>query len=51
MEYKRLYDGVKVELVSYIKNWLELKPNAEILIGCDSQNFNDRTVYAIVIAL
>jgi predicted RNase H-related nuclease YkuK (DUF458 family) len=51
MEYKRLYDGVKVDLVPYVKEWLEKKPNAEILIGCDSQNFNDRTVYAIVIAL
>lgn len=51
MEYKRLYDGVKVDLVSYVKDWLETKPNAEILIGCDSQNFSDKTIYAIVVAL
>ena len=51
MEYKRLHDSAKVELVSYIKDWIELKPNVEILIGCDSQNFSDKTIYAIVVAL
>ena len=51
MEYKRLYDSAKVELVSYIKDWIEVKPNVEILIGCDSQNFSDKTIYAIVVAL
>ena len=51
MEYKRLYDSEKVDLVSYVKDWLETKPNAEILIGCDSQNFSDKTIYAIVVAL
>jgi predicted RNase H-related nuclease YkuK (DUF458 family) len=30
---------------------MELKPNVEILIGCDSQNFSDKTIYAIVVAL
>ena len=51
MEYKRLYDGEVVDLVSYVNGWLETKPNAEILIGCDSQNLKDRTIYAIVVAL
>jgi predicted RNase H-related nuclease YkuK (DUF458 family) len=51
MEYKRLHDSVKVDLISYIKDWIEVKPNVEILIGCDSQNFSDKTIYAIVIAL
>ena len=51
MEYKRLYDGEVVDLVSYVNEWLETKPNAEILIGCDSQNFKDKTIYAIVVAL
>ena len=51
MEYKRLHDSVKVDLVSYVKDWLEKKPNAEILIGCDSQNFSDKTIYAIVVAI
>jgi len=51
MEYKRLHDSVKVDLITYIKDWLEAKPNVEILIGCDSQNFSDKTIYAIVVAL
>ena len=51
MEYKRLHDSVKVDLIGYIKDWIELKPNVEILIGCDSQNFSDKTIYAIVVAL
>jgi predicted RNase H-related nuclease YkuK (DUF458 family) len=51
MEYKRLYDSEKVELITYVNQWLEKKPNAEILIGCDSQNFSDRTIYAIVVAI
>ena len=51
MEYKRLHDGQKVDLMNYVGEWLESKPNAEILIGCDSQNFSDKTIYAIVVAL
>ena len=51
MEYKRLFDNKKVDLIDYVKNWLETKPNAELLIGCDSQNFSDKTIYAIVVAL
>ena len=51
MEYKRLHDSVKVDLITYIKDWIEVKPNVEILIGCDSQNFSDKTIYAIVVAL
>ena len=51
MEYKRLYDGVKVDLISYVQEYIKTKDNVEILIGCDSQNFSDRTIYAIVVAL
>ena len=51
MEYKRLYDGQKVELESYVKEYMSSKENVEILIGCDSQNFGNKTIYAIVVAL
>ena len=51
MEYKRLYDGRKVELEDYVKEYMSTKENVEILIGCDSQNFSDKTIYAIVVAL
>jgi predicted RNase H-related nuclease YkuK (DUF458 family) len=51
MEYKRLYDGEKVNLIQYVEEYLTTKENVEILIGCDSQNFSDKTIYAIVVAL
>jgi len=51
MEYKRLFDGQKVDLVDYVKDYISTKENVEILIGCDSQNFSDKTIYAIVVAL
>jgi len=51
MEYKRLFDNKEVDLVTYIRDWLKIKPNAEILIGCDSQSFVDKTIYAIVVAM
>ena len=51
MEYKRLYDGKSVDLISYVKDYVGKKDNVEILIGCDSQNFSDKTIYAIVVAL
>ena len=51
MEYKRLYDNQKVDLIQYVREWLMIKPNAEVLIGCDSQNRRHYTIYAIVIGL
>ena len=51
MTYKKLYSGEKVELLDYVKEYMELNNDVEILIGCDSQNFSDKTIYAIVVAL
>ena len=51
MTYKKLYSGEKVDLISYVKEYMETHKGVEILIGCDSQNFNNRTIYAIVVAL
>jgi predicted RNase H-related nuclease YkuK (DUF458 family) len=51
MTYKKLYSGEKVDLISYVKEYMETHSGVEILIGCDSQNFNNRTIYAIVVAL
>ena len=51
MKYKRLYDKEELDLVSYVSDWLINKSDIEILIGCDSQNFSDKTIYAIVVAL
>lgn len=51
MEYKRLYDGEKVSLIDYLKDYLQTNVDVDILIGCDSQNYADKTIYAIVVAL
>lgn len=49
--YRTLSNSNKIELISYIKNYLETNPETEILVGCDSQNRQRETVYAIVIGL
>lgn len=51
MVYKRLFDGEDVNLTDYIKDYVEKHNDVDILIGCDSQNYVDKTTYAIVVAL
>lgn len=49
--FKTLVANKNIELISYIKDYIEKYPNTEILIGCDSQNRKRETVYAIVVGL
>ena len=51
MVYKKLYTAEEVELISYIKEYMITNTDVEILIGCDSQNSGNKTIYAIVVAL
>jgi predicted RNase H-related nuclease YkuK (DUF458 family) len=51
MKFKRLSDRNEVDLISYISHYIEMFPNVELLVGCDSQNVKMETVYASVIAL
>lgn len=51
MKYKKLYGKEEFELIPYVKDYVENNEGVELLIGCDSQNFSDKTVYAIVVAL
>lgn len=44
-------EGSDVILVDYIRNFLKNNNDVDILIGCDSQNCRDKTVYAVVVAL
>lgn len=44
-------DGTKVDLESYIRTYIESRPNVEIWIGCDSQIYGVETCYAVVVAL
>jgi len=51
MEFKTLRDKKSIDLVDYVRSYLIEHPEVEILIGCDSQNHADTTVYATVVAL
>lgn len=49
--FKTLTDHKEIDLISYIRDYLEKNPEIEILIGGDSQNRGIQTTYAIVIGL
>ena len=44
-------DGSKIELESYIINYMKDHPGIDIMVGCDSQNRRKKTSYAAVVAL
>ena len=50
MEFRK-FDRSRVDLVAYVKEYVEKFPNTEILIGCDSQNIGRYTSYAVVVVL
>ena len=50
-KFQTLGTGQEIDLVPYLKNFLEEYPESTVLVGCDSQNKGDYTNYAIVIAL
>lgn len=49
--FKCLSDHLEVELTTYIADFLKVNPSAEILVGCDSQNHDGATHFAVVIGL
>ena len=49
--FKTLVRNETVDLLSYIKDYSSSRSNMEVLIGCDSQNRQKDTIYAIVIGL
>lgn len=49
--FKTLIKNDTVQLISYIRDYIKERDNVEVLIGCDSQNKQKDTVYAIVIGL
>jgi predicted RNase H-related nuclease YkuK (DUF458 family) len=51
MKFKTLVTNRQVDLTSYIKDYISKFPDVEILVGCDSQGYKDKTIYATVIAL
>jgi hypothetical protein len=55
MEQKRLFrkmhSSAEVDFIAYLQEYLYKYPETEIMIGCDSQNYAEHTIYAIVIAM
>jgi predicted RNase H-related nuclease YkuK (DUF458 family) len=49
--FKSLTDRKEIDLIPYIKNYLETHTNTKIYVGCDSQNAKYSTSYAVVIVL
>jgi predicted RNase H-related nuclease YkuK (DUF458 family) len=49
--FSKLSSNVKVDLCMYINEYMEQHPDTEIMIGCDSQNYAESTIYAVVVAL
>lgn len=48
-KYFKLVTGQKVNLIEHCSEILGKYPNAEILIGCDSQNHKQYTRYAVAV--
>jgi len=51
MEWKNLSDNSKIDLVTYVGDYVRLKPNTKIFIGTDSQNKGRNTWYALIVML
>lgn len=51
-QFKTLYGTQIPDIVEYIKEYLSTRENVEILVGSDSQSYNNKkTIYGVVIAL
>jgi predicted RNase H-related nuclease YkuK (DUF458 family) len=51
MEFNILNSKKIVDVESYVRDYFENYPDAQIMIGCDSQNNCDETIYGIVLVL
>ena len=51
MNFRTLSNRKTVDLVNYVKAYLNDNPDTELLVGCDSQNYAYNTTYATVVAL
>jgi len=49
MEFKLMNNGEKVEVFEYTRTYVRAHPEVEVHIGCDSQNFQNHTVYVTAI--
>ena len=51
MNFRTLSNRKQIDLIDYVTQYLKTNPDTEILVGCDSQNYNTNTTYATVVAL
>ena len=51
MNMFRTCKGKEINLTEYIKNYIISHPGIEIIIGCDSQNYSQNTVYVTAVVL
>jgi hypothetical protein len=51
MDFKILVSNTRVDIFDYVKSYLDENPEAQIMIGCDSQNRGDYTIYGTVVVL
>lgn len=51
MNMFRTVQGKTIELTDYIKNYLKEHPGIQIIIGSDSQNYSQNTVYVTAVIL
>jgi len=51
MVYRILASETSVNLETYLGEYLSQNPEANIIIGCDSKNREDYTIYGLVIVL
>ncbi|MBK8340741.1 MAG: hypothetical protein IPK99_12450 [Flavobacteriales bacterium] len=49
--FRHMGDGCTVSVLEHVRAQLDLHPNAEVLVGSDSHNRGDRTVYTTAIVL
>lgn len=49
--FRSLSDHQEVELTTYVADFLRDNPSAELLVGCDSQNHDGATHFAVVVGL
>lgn len=51
MKFRKINNSEQFELLNYVNEYLKGHDDVEILVGCDSQNKGDNTIFAVVVAL
>ena len=51
MNMFRTVQGKNINLTDYIKEYIKSHPGIEIIVGCDSQNYSQSTVYCTAVVL